>query len=300
MPSTNDIAIEVHPAGNDKPGATASFPYDATLVTRFRAAFPRARWREDLRAWFVPGTTAARRLDRWLQRELSGALAHADERGRDAFSFDPIESRYLTATTDLQIRTPFSRTIIDELRAVPWAWWDGDQRLWRVPFRSLDELRRRWPAIEAAARRNEPDQRRMRREALRGTAQLDNARTVAGERRRRRYPVPADHLPPLTRPLLTKHGAMVFTDVTGELVDSESAGDRYPWVSDFGGDFIWASWRRPTLEELVHTWPARQPAGEAEIARGWWQPTLEELREVRRKVRSLERAQATRALRRAQ
>jgi len=104
-----------------KTGATAAFPYDRLTVERFRLAFPRARWRDDLRAWFVPGTTAERRLNRWLGREMSGVLTYADERGRDSFAFQPLESRYLEITDDLRIRTPYSKTVVEELRAVPWA-----------------------------------------------------------------------------------------------------------------------------------------------------------------------------------
>jgi hypothetical protein len=98
---------------------------------------------------------------------LSGVLAYADQRGRDAFAFDPIESRYLEVRDGFLIRTPFSRTVQAELREVPWAAWDGDARAWRVPFRSWEELRRRWPAIEAAALRNEPEERKKRRDAAR-------------------------------------------------------------------------------------------------------------------------------------
>ncbi len=72
-------------AGDGAPGATAAFPYDRMIVERFREAFPRARWRDDLDAWFVPGTRAQRRLTAWMSREWSGVLAHADQRGRDAF-----------------------------------------------------------------------------------------------------------------------------------------------------------------------------------------------------------------------
>jgi hypothetical protein len=57
---------------------------------------------------------------------MSGVLTYADERGRDGFAFQPIESRYLEVADDLRIRTPYSRTVVDELRLVPWAWWDGD------------------------------------------------------------------------------------------------------------------------------------------------------------------------------
>jgi hypothetical protein len=82
---------------------------------------------------------------------MSGVLTYADERGRDGFAFQPIESRYLEVADDLRIRTPYSRAVVDELRLVPWAWWDGDLEAWRVPFRSWEDLRRRWPTIEAAA-----------------------------------------------------------------------------------------------------------------------------------------------------
>ncbi len=155
MPEKPGFSIAVQEPVEGKSGATAAFPYDRLTVERFRAAFPGARWRDDLRAWFVPGTTAGRRLNRWLGREMSGVLAYADDRGRDAFAFQPIGSRYLEAADDLRIRTPYAKAVVDELRAVPWAWWDGDLKAWRVPFRSWDALLRRWPAIEAAAQRIE-------------------------------------------------------------------------------------------------------------------------------------------------
>lgn len=125
MPEQPDFSIATQDSVEGKSGATATFPYDHLTVERFRAAFPGARWREDLRAWFVPGSTAERRLNQWLGRELSGVLAYADDRGRDAFAFQPS----------------------------------------RMPFRSWEEQRRRWQVIEAAAQCNEPAERRQRREA---------------------------------------------------------------------------------------------------------------------------------------
>jgi hypothetical protein len=162
MPEKPDFSIAAQEPVEGKTGATAAFPYDRLTVERFRSAFPGARWRDDLRAWFVPGTTAERRLNRWLGREMSGVLAYADDRGQDAFAFQPIESRYLEVADDLRIRTPYSRAVVEELRAVPWAWWDSELKAWRVPFRSWEDLQRRWPTIEAAARRNEPAVRRKR------------------------------------------------------------------------------------------------------------------------------------------
>ncbi|WP_348631732.1 hypothetical protein [Mesorhizobium sp. M1D.F.Ca.ET.234.01.1.1] len=126
-------------------GAEVHFPYDRSTVERFRRAFPRARWSDERGSWFVPGKTAARRVERWLAQEAASRTAYDDSKGRDAVAFDPLSSRYLQVADDLLIRTPYSRTVVEELRAVPWASWDDELRAWRVPFRSYEELQRRWP-----------------------------------------------------------------------------------------------------------------------------------------------------------
>jgi hypothetical protein len=281
-------------AEDGAPGAAAAFPYDRMTVERFRAAFPRARWRDDLRAWFVPGTRAERRLQAWSSREWTGVLAHADERGRDAFSFEPITSPYLEVADGFIVRTPYSRAVVAELRAVPWARWDPALKAWRVPFRSFEELRSHWPAIEAAARLAEPEERRKREESRKALPEHEGRRAEAAERRRKRYPVPEDASPPLDRVLMTHAGCVVFEAVTGELVDPMIAARFYPGVTAGPAALIWAAWRRPLHAELVKAWPARTPPGPAELARGWWQPTIEVLREERRRAASLERASATR------
>ena len=148
---------------SNRPGAYISFPYDRTMLGEFRRAFPRARWSDDRRNWFIPGKTADRRFTRWMDGQLSERDPFGESKGRDAYDFDPIGSPYLVAGDDLCLRTPFSRTIVEELRQVPWAHWDDNSRTWHVPFRSYEELRKRWPVIEAAARRNEPDARKQRR-----------------------------------------------------------------------------------------------------------------------------------------
>jgi hypothetical protein len=281
-------------ADDGRPGATAAFPYDRITVERFRMAFPRARWRDDLGAWFVPGTRAERRLTAWMSRAWTGVLAHADQRGRDAFAFEPITSPYLKVADDLAVRTPYSRAVIAELRAVPWARWDPESKAWRVPFRSFEDLRRRWPTIEDAARRAEPAERRSRAESRRFSPGHEERRAEAAERRRHRYPVPEDALPPLGRVLMTHAGPMVFEAVTGELVEPEIADRFYPGVAAGPAALIWAVWRRPTHAELAQAWPARTTPGPAELARGWWTPTIDALREERHKSASLERARATR------
>lgn len=281
-------------AGDGEPGATAAFPYDRMTVERFRAAFPRARWRDDLGAWFVPGTTAERRLKAWSGREWTGVLEYADERGRDAFAFEPLASHYLETADDLVVRTPYSRTVVAELRMVPWARWDPTSKAWRVPFRSLEELRRRWPGIEEAARQAEPEERRKREASRRASPEHGDRLAEAAERRRNRYPVPADALPPLGRVLMTHVGCAMFEAVTGEVVEPMVAARFYPGVVAVTGTLVWATRRSPTHHELVRAWPAREKIGPAEIARGWWQPTIMVLREERRRAASLERARATR------
>ncbi len=280
--------------GDGVPGAKAAFPYDRMTVERFRAAFPRARWRDDLGAWFVPGTTAERRLKAWSSREWSGVLAYADERGRDAFLFAPITSPYLEVADDLMVRTPYSRAVLAELRMVPWARWDPAAKAWRVPFRSFEDLRRRWPDIEGAARRAEPEERRKREERRKASPEHRDSLAQAAERRRNRYPVPEDALPPLERVLTTYAGCVVFETITGELVDPLIAARFYPGVTAGPAALIWATRRRPTHDELIRTWPARRVPKPAEQERGWWQPTIEVLREERRKAASMERARPTR------
>ncbi|MGO4175960.1 hypothetical protein [Bosea sp. TAF32] len=287
----NDIEIRDDEEGA---GAIVSFPFDAAVAERFREAFPRARWSDRLSAWKLPGTTAMLRAARWLDRELPSAFTLADERGRDSFSFEPIVSPYLEAADEIIVRTPYSRTVVEELRAVPWAWWNGEDKAWHVPFRSIDELRRRWPAIEAAAERSEPEARRQRREAAKSEPEYEGTKATAAEHRRRRYPVPASELPPTDRVLMSHEGPLVVLEVTGEIVPMETAARHYPWSSGQSDDLVWALWRRATHEELVKTWPARRPTTPDAFLRGWWQPTLEELRAARRAARSLDRAQETR------
>ena len=295
MPNEPTDQIAIRPA-EDAAGAIVAFPYDAALIERFRARFPGARWSEELRAWLVPGTTAERRVAAWLQRELPEPLAFADKRGRDAFAFDPIESDYLEANGDLLVRTPYSRTVIDHLRGVPWAAWDPEEKVWRVPYRSLEALRSCWLSIEIAARRAEPSERKRRHEELKRSPDFADIKRQEAENRRRRLPVPASQLPPPGRPVMTARGIVVITGSDGELVDPSGGVEAQPGA-DIKEDHVWVFWRSPTLEELIRTWPARRDPDATDRAKGWWQPTLEDLRAARRKAKSIERAAATRAAR---
>lgn len=247
-------------------------------------------------AWRLPGTTALRRAARWLYRELPTAFALDDERGRDSFSFEPIVSPCLEAGDEIVVRTPYSRTVVEELRAIPWAWWNGEDKAWQVPFRSIEELRKRWPAIEADAERSEPEARRQRREAAKSQPEYEDVKATVAERRRRRYPVPASELLPADRVLMSHERPLVVLEMPGELVPADTARQHYSWCSGQPDDLGWALWRRPTHEELVRTWAGRRPTPPDALLREWWQPTLEELRSARRSAKSLERAQETRRM----
>lgn len=269
-------------------GANAEFEFDRTTVDRFRETFPKARWDDVRRAWWVPGKTAERRIARWRALEQSKADIYADDKGRDAFAWDPIKSAYLEAGTELVVRTPYSRTVVAELQQVPFARWDDVRRAWVVPYRSYDDLKRRWPEIEAAAKRNEPEERKARREAAKGSPQDGAARLRATERRRHRYPVPVDDPPPLGRPVSTvAYGIVTFTGSTGELIENLDDGV-YEGIAQHR-DLFWATWRTPSLQQLVETWPARSGPSAAELSRGWWQPTKAELVDARRAAKSRER-----------
>ncbi len=282
-----------HRSENDnksKPGTWIRFDYERTAVDRFRESFRRARWNPDRREWFVPGKTAGQRIARWFDQERAHHDPFGDQRGRDAFEFEPIESPYLTADDDLLVRTPYSKELVALLRSVPWSNWDDGLRAWRIPFRSYEQLRNRWPKIEAAARSAEPEERKRRRQAEQNTPKAVKARLNTRERRKRRHPVLATSIPPLDRPVATTNwGIVKFEAVKGEIVDPEVLRTSYPKLAQTGLEYIWGQWRRATFAELVRT----RPATPAQIARGrdrgWWEPTLEELRDARRQERAFER-----------
>ncbi|MDR6668002.1 hypothetical protein [Rhizobium sp. 1399] len=266
-----------------KPGANVNFPFDRMTVEQFRRRFPRARWSDIRQAWFIPGRTASRRFGKWLAEREAEIDAHADAKGRDAFDFDPIDSSYLElGKAGFRIKTPYSKTVVETLHEVPFSRWDGDLKIWHVPYRSFEELRQRWPQIEAAARRNEPEERRRRAAERKGSEEQMLSRRRSIERKRRRYPLMSGHLPPIGRVVATSYGLVVFTDITGELVEPQAVAEFYPDVTE---DHVWGLWRTPTLDELVRTWPSKTARPEGAQ---WWTPTIDELRPARRAARSKE------------
>lgn len=271
-------------------GAFLDLPHDRSTLERFRQAFPRARWSDSRNTWFVPGKTAETRIARWRAALDAEGDRFADEKGQDAFAFDPIESRYLQAEPDaLLIRTPYSKSLVFEIRGIPGARWDAARRVWAVPYRSCGDLRSRWPVIEEIATRSEPEARKMRRDAMQGTVEADTTKRHDRERRRKRYPIEVAQPPPLDRIVSTHIGAIVPDALDGELAD-------HPIIEGFyfrpepETTYVWISWRHPILEELIGTWPARSAPTVEDRARGWWWPTLDELRVARREARSREKA----------
>jgi hypothetical protein len=189
------------------------------------------------------------------------------------------------------VRTPYSRTVVDALHEVPFAAWDGERRVWTVPYRSYEDLRRRWTRIEAAAKRNEPGERRKRRVERRGSPEQQASRARAAERRRRRYPLQPGHLPLLGRPVMTRgYGIVVFIGYGGERVAPDILRSYYADLPE-NDEYVWGQWRPATHDELIRTWPSRSTSDTERESEPWWQPNIDELRAARKAARAMERKQ---------
>lgn len=177
------------------------------------------------------------------------------------------------------------------MKQVPFASWDRQRRVWSVAYRSYEVLRRHWSQIEAAAMRNEPEERRKRQAQRRGSAQDLASRSRSAERRRRRYPLFPDDLPPLGRPVMTlAYGIVVFTGSDSEAVDLETLASQYTNIP-VADHYVWGHWRSATLDELIRTWPARAGSKSEAESGIWWQPTIDELRAARKAARASQQRQ---------
>jgi hypothetical protein len=284
----DEFAITITVGDSGTSGAFVEFSNDRELRRRFREAFPRARWHPRKGCWHVPGSRAQARLESWRSRELPNFGRFLNQKGRDAFDFEPIMSPYLTDTgNDLKIETPYSRVIVNVMHQISGASWDGHGRCWRVPYRCLMTLRSKWREIEGAADALQPEAIARRRERKKQAT-----RRNASERRRKRYPVLVGALPPLDIPVQTSRwGVIVFVEVTSEIV--EGVNDCvYPFVRHIRGDFIWARWRMPTLAELEAAVPSR--GGRSLKSVGWSRPTKYELDQRKHDLRIVDRGRQTR------
>ncbi|MES0217245.1 hypothetical protein NKL07_17970 [Mesorhizobium sp. C280B] len=283
------------PQKREAPGAEARFSFDRMAVGRFQQAFPRARWSDERRSWFVHGNTAARRIDRWLAKDVALRAPHDDSKGRDAFAFDPISSQYLEIADDLRIRTPYSRTVLEELRAVPWASWDDELR--PGEFRSAHMKSSGADGHTSKRLRSLPNRRKGNCDVRPpGTPNpvgphksgLLNAGAIATRCQFKIY------LPWAAQSQRNSTGLSSSMKFPVNWLSYLGAAAFYPHVMPANGDFVWGRWRSATMAELVSTWPARLPAEPTERFRGWWRPTLAELRVARRNARNVERRRRSR------
>jgi len=103
-------------SAEEKPGANRCLPVRPDDGRALRSAFARTLARRSP-AWLCRGSRGAA-LEPLARSELVGVLAYADARGRDAFAFEPIDSP-TSRWRGLWVRTPYSRTVVAELQAVP-------------------------------------------------------------------------------------------------------------------------------------------------------------------------------------
>lgn len=139
---------------------------------------------------------------RWLALEADRRARYDEERGRDTFEFEPILSPYLQVLdSGFRIRTPYSRTVGDELRQVPFAPWNGDDKVWEIPFASYDSStngRRSRKPRSGQSRKNAGSVPRPA-----GREEEAKAKRRTTERKKRGLPVSSDDLPALGRPVAT-------------------------------------------------------------------------------------------------
>ncbi len=96
---------------------SVSFPFDRMAVARFRETLPRTRWSDQLQAWAVPGTTARRRIDHgWRPKRIGRGRSKRSVAAMHP-SASPSSGPYLSVfDRGFRIRTPYWRTVVDELR----------------------------------------------------------------------------------------------------------------------------------------------------------------------------------------
>lgn len=80
-------------------------------------------------------------------------MAFAQDKARDAISFDPFQSKWITVddTSGIFIRVRYSESLSNLLRKLPGARWEADAKQWRYPFTSGDAIRAAIPNIERLA-----------------------------------------------------------------------------------------------------------------------------------------------------
>lgn len=276
------------PENDDDPQhETVFFAFDRMTVARFRETFPNARWSDALKTWTVPGSTARRRIDRWLASEMGRHDPYEQERGRDAYEFEPILSSYLEVTdTGFRIRTAYSKPVVDELRQIPFARWNGDEKVWEVPYASYDDLQpggrrsrrpRRGTSLKSVGngprRERAPSTRRRSDDGLQSAGSDDCLSQV---KTCRHWAGPWPQPPSGTSSSRRSRANSSIPRMRRSII-------RTPTTSTCG----WDGGRPPWTNSCIYG-RRKRGRGEYERLRGWWQPDIEELRSARSAAKSRE------------
>lgn len=81
-------------------------------------------------------------------------MSYHEEKACDALAFEPLpSSQWVSAheKTGILIRVRYSEPLSRLLRSLPKGKWDAEQKQWRFPFSSSEEIRRALPEIERLA-----------------------------------------------------------------------------------------------------------------------------------------------------
>jgi len=137
-------------------GVLVRFPKDPETNASFKAAFPRAKWNAHGHAWKVEGTTAARRVAKWIAaaEAAQAAAVVAEAQAKASVGRDAVASRYVARwDAGWCVRTPYGESIVAILRSIPGAAFHRESKggFWLVPFRSTEALADALPRIEEAA-----------------------------------------------------------------------------------------------------------------------------------------------------
>ena len=130
-------------------GVAVVFPYDKELIASLKKTFPHARWDSRYKRWLIPGKTADKGVDRWIET-LTPALAEREYSIQNAlFELAGIESKRVTRGRDhLILRVPYHPELVALISAFVGATWDSDDKTWSVALYFAPEVLDALPRIE--------------------------------------------------------------------------------------------------------------------------------------------------------
>ena len=280
-------------------GVLVRFPKNPETNADFRKTFPRAKWNPRETAWLVEGTTAARRVAKWIDgaEAAQAAAVVAEAQAKAAFDRDAVRSRYVTRwDAGWCVRTPYGEAIVEILRAIPGAAFHRESKggFWLVPFRSTAALIDVLPRIEALAdplvaereaeeKRREAAKAEMRAEWARERDAAREAREAErSARRSNRFVVLLDRMPETGVPV-RMFGSAVVVESFGKVFRVDEDMPSYcggHLLGHEGERCCYAYWRDATAEEVAELEAAERIAAER----------AEERRAATEEMRGLEKA----------